>query len=79
MLPIPDLALVADLSDVDWVAQQCIDLTARERIATLDPPLLEAVQLGSQSQLIGPAHDGVQAAEFIPRADEDKPRKISVA
>ena len=45
MLPIPDLRLMTDLSDVDRIPQQCIDLAARERIAALDPPDLKRCSL----------------------------------
>jgi len=75
MLTVPDLCFVADLADVDRVAQERIDLAARERIATLDPPGAEAVQLGAQAQIIGAAHNRVQAAEVVVER-EDRPNGV---
>ncbi len=76
MLSIPDFGLVADLSDVDRVAQSRIDLAARECITALDPPGLETVQLGAQAQLIGATHDSIQAAEVLVEG-EDRPHCFS--
>lgn len=70
MLAVPDPGLVADLADVDRVAQERVDLAARERCAALNPAGAEAVPFGPQAQVIGQAHDRVQTAKLVVEREE---------
>src|SRR5439155_17377139 len=70
MLSGVELTLVRNLTDVNWVREQVVDVPAREGFAAAHDPARHRAALGSEPEAVGLLLDPAHAAELDVKGDD---------